>query len=1021
MRSSSIAAATLLLLLPVSAVAAVGASGRPAAPDDYFQQAVAYEIEVTLDDWLHTLQGRERLRYRNESPDTLAFIWFHLWPNAYRDDSSAFARQMLELDDTSFHDAPADERGGIDGLAFTVDGEPALLEPHPRWNDVGRLLLPRPLPPGGEVEIATPFTVELPRVFSRLGHSGRHYEITQWYPKPAVYDHEGWHPMPYLNMGEFYSEIGSFDVRITLPREYRLMATGDLLDGAAEIAWLDSLAAEGAELCALEGEAFERAVEELQDAAEAREEEIESGEGAERPLKTLHFHQDRVHDFALFADPAWIVRRGELQLPKSGRRVTLWSFFLPRNAERWRDSLTYLHRAGEFYSDFTGEYPYDHITAVDGDMSAGGGMEYPNITVISQAGSDDVLEMVIEHEVGHNWFYGVLASNERDHPWLDEGLNDYTDLLYWERYHPDGVFIFNERTQRKLGLMRDLRFAWAMSYLGYAQQAIRGDDQPLDLASEEFDPSNYGAMVYGKTGVMMRYLHAYLGAEEMRAIFHDYFRRWGFRHPGPADFEALVADHAPPGDDLSWFFDGCIHGRKTIDAALAGVTRSAGGAAGGAAGVEVGDRVRLENRGSLAGPVEVGFFDGEREEIERHWLPPFSGAVALRMPAAAKRVVVDPDRHMPDLCRANDASSRPWRLRFLLGQPDLRAREFFWFPWIGGNRYNGVTPGLGLYGGRIPPHSGGISVVPQWDLRHDRVVGRVNAEQNLYRFERLPALRRLTLAAAGARTWDVWAGRVALRSEWGAPVQRRRRSVASVEWGSTEIGGGGAEGAGAGPFYDPGRYFVARASVGHWRRISAFSRFRVDAGAVLGRGDAEFLRAAAWGRWRWRYGSDWRSLRLRGWIGGFLDDGQIPTQYRTWMAGGVDPDFASAWVFDRSGVSSVWGLGRRLFVADAGPGMRGYLPLASSEMAWGVNLDQNLPLPYLGFLDLSLFADLAGASDLDAGPFADSGLLLAFGPVKLIAPLWESWEKQETPGDWQWLSDRFRFSLEVAFGPRDLL
>ena len=139
-----------------------------------------------------------------------------------------------------------------------------------------------------------------------------------------------------------------------------------------------------------------------------------------------------MHDFAWFADPNWIVQKGELEFEKSNKKITLWSMYLPKNAKMWRSSIEYLHDSGYWYSQFFGEYPYNHITAVDGDMSAGGGMEYPNITVISRDNTKDLLEYVIMHEVGHNWLYGILGSNERDYPWMDEGLNEWSNIRYWE-------------------------------------------------------------------------------------------------------------------------------------------------------------------------------------------------------------------------------------------------------------------------------------------------------------------------------------------------------------------------------------------------------------------------------------------------------------------------------------------------------------------------------------------------------------------------------------------------------------
>ena len=212
---------------------------------------VKFEIDVTLNDTAHTLSGYEKMEYTNNSPDTLEFIWFHLWPNAYKNDSTAFAKQQIKSGRRRFIDSDEEDRGFIDSLNFLVDGIEAKWENHANWIDVAKIMLPNLLLPGKSVIIETPFFIKLPLVFSRLGHSGKHYEVTQWYPKPAVYDHKGWHPMAYLNMGEFYSEFGTFDVKITLPKDYRLMATGDLVNGEDELHWLDSLAAKGDSLHAL--------------------------------------------------------------------------------------------------------------------------------------------------------------------------------------------------------------------------------------------------------------------------------------------------------------------------------------------------------------------------------------------------------------------------------------------------------------------------------------------------------------------------------------------------------------------------------------------------------------------------------------------------------------------------------------------------------------------------------------------------------------------------------------------------
>ena len=203
----------------------------------YWQQQVNYIIDVSLNDKEHTLDGFERIEYINNSPDTLKFIWFHLWPNAYKNDKTAFTDQVLENGSTKFYFSDKEDKGYINRLDFKVNNITAATEDHPQHIDIVKIILPAPLPPAQKLIITTPFHVKLPYNFSRGGHDGQSYQATQWYPKPAVYDKDGWHPMPYLDQGEFYSEFGSFDVSITVPENYVVAATGEI-QNTAEKEWL---------------------------------------------------------------------------------------------------------------------------------------------------------------------------------------------------------------------------------------------------------------------------------------------------------------------------------------------------------------------------------------------------------------------------------------------------------------------------------------------------------------------------------------------------------------------------------------------------------------------------------------------------------------------------------------------------------------------------------------------------------------------------------------------------------------
>ncbi|NJK97378.1 MAG: M1 family metallopeptidase [Bacteroidales bacterium] len=278
-------------------------------------------------------------------------------------------------------------------------------EAHPQHNDILKLILNKPLRSGEKITITTPFRVKFPMGgISRMGHIGQSYQVTQWYPKPAVYDMKGWHPIPYLDQGEFYSEFGSFDVSITIPQNYVVAATGEL-QTPSEIDWLNQLAERDAKV-----DSFTSKV---------------TKQESDSTFKTIRYKEKNVHDFAWFADKYFRVLKGNVVLPASGDTVITWAFFPWSKGKLWKKAPEYLHDAVYSYSRWLGDYPYKNCTALEGPLGAGGGMEYPGITIVSSGGSAIGLDQVITHEVGHNWLYGILAFNERDFPYLDEGLNTY--------------------------------------------------------------------------------------------------------------------------------------------------------------------------------------------------------------------------------------------------------------------------------------------------------------------------------------------------------------------------------------------------------------------------------------------------------------------------------------------------------------------------------------------------------------------------------------------------------------------
>lgn len=475
---------------------------------NYWQQEVNYTIDVSLNDTEHSLTGFEKIDYINHSPDTLRFIWFHLWPNAYKNDKTAYCEQLLENGDTRFYFSKPEERGYINKLDFKVDGHTASLEDHPEHIDIAKLVLPAPLPPGGKIQISTPFHVKLPYNFSRSGHDGQSYQLTQWYPKPAVYDREGWHPMPYLDQGEFYSEFGSFDVTITVPKNYVVAATGEL-QNADEKEWLKTR----------KTYTWEPVKQKTKTAGGQLKTSYQLFPDSEKEIKILTYKQSNVHDFAWFADKRFIVNTDTCRLA-SGRIIEVYTCYTPEQKETWEKSLDFTKDAIHHYSSLVGEYPYNVVSAVQGPESFGGGMEYPTITVISPTESTRELDYTIAHEVGHNWFYGILGSNERDHPWMDEGINSY----YEYRYQQKKSHRFNQNTEQSL----------------LETQVAEKKDQPIQTASGVFTENNYALIAYYKTAKWLELLEKEMGPGPFQKAMQAYFNQWKFRHPSPADFKKAV-------------------------------------------------------------------------------------------------------------------------------------------------------------------------------------------------------------------------------------------------------------------------------------------------------------------------------------------------------------------------------------------------------------------------------------------------------------------------------------------------
>lgn len=480
----------------------------------YWQQKVDYTIDVSLNDVEHTLDGFVKMIYANNSPDTLSWIWIHCWPNAYKNDKTAFSEQMLANGRTDFYFSDKSRKGYINRLDFRVDGEAARMEDHPRYIDIIKIILPHPLPPGGTALITTPFHEQLPFNFSRGGHVGNTYQVTQWYPKPAVYDSKGWHPIPYLDQGEFYSEFGDYDVRITVPRSYVVASTGQLQpDSSQDINTIQPLSTGGS-------------------------------------VKTLRYLQKNVHDFAWFADKKYKTDHDTLHLP-SGRIIDIYACYKPAPKSLWPKAIQYIKDAIRFHSSLIGEYPYNTVSVAQIKTAIPEGMEYPTIAAISDQPTAPGLDLTIQHEIGHNWFYSALGTDERRFPWMDEGINTYYDNRYAKAKYPGWhPYMSNKPGQTPAWLLK--KMPEDQDRLLLNTLAGEKKDQPISTSSEDFTTANYQLVAYSKAAAWMRQLEDSLGRPLFDSCMQVWFFKWQFKHPYPEDFQTSITTSSHK--DLSTLF-----------------------------------------------------------------------------------------------------------------------------------------------------------------------------------------------------------------------------------------------------------------------------------------------------------------------------------------------------------------------------------------------------------------------------------------------------------------------------------
>lgn len=603
------------------------ASGEPGPR--YWQQRADYVIEASLEAG-NILNGKETVTYTNYSPQSLDYIWVHLEQNIMRSESLG---ALSSEPDTRFGHHGFE--GGVDLKSVRLggaggEGEELKVSV---YDTVARIDLPRPLAPGEKLTFQCVWSFRVPEYGTdRMGvqhvKDGDIFEIAQWYPAVAVYDDvHGWNTLPYLGQGEFYTNFGDFDVKLSVPRSHVVASTG-VLQNPEEVLTeteRDRLAK------ARESETPVMIVEE---ADIGKPEARPAGDG---PL-SWHFKAEHVRSFAWASSPAYMwdgcfLKSAGPDVPDHPDQAqgTLCMSVYPREAlPLWKEKATDdLRFSIEHYSARWHRYPYPVATNVNGIV---GGMEYPMLIMCSQRQDEKGLFGVTTHEIGHNWFPMLVNTDERRHAWMDEGFNTFINVYSTKARYPD------EKAQVRRTDIAE-----------FARQMGRGQQQPMDIAADQVWRGRLGYLEYAKTATALVLLREeVLGPERFDFAFRHYIDLWAFKSPRPADFYRSMEDAA--GMDLAWFWRGWMLGTGTLDQAVTEVRYDKSGR----------PLVVFENKGELVMPLafRVTFEDGSTQDRKlpvEVWFT--TNQWTATWDAAGKKITkveVDPEGKMPDVDRGNN-------------------------------------------------------------------------------------------------------------------------------------------------------------------------------------------------------------------------------------------------------------------------------------------------------------------------------------------------------------------------------
>lgn len=660
---------------------------KPSA--DYWQQDVYYKIKATLNDSTDIVDGSEDLTYWNNSPDTLAFVFFHLYQDAFQP-NSYYANLSKNNGQKLSFGRYEKEKLGLVVSKITINGIELKTETD---NTIMKALLLTPLKTGGSVTFHIEFKTYFDhgtmrrrmKSFNAFGY--KQYDLVHWYPRIAVYDRKfGWQTDQHLGH-EFYGDFGTFDAEISFPNNYIVGATGTLLN---------------------EKEMYPGDLREKLDIKNFKDKPWESAPSEiikpDGTYKTWKFHAENVFDFALVADPTF--RIGEVDW----HGIKCIALAQEQHASGWQNAAEFTAKVIQTNSESIGMYAYPKMIVAD----ARDGMEYPMLTL--DGGFDPSYRSLLAHEISHNWFFAMVSNNETYRAALDEGFTQF--MTSWDLEHIDGLHdIQNPEKSAYVNRYRDSTLVRNTNvYNGYMFNNIFGFPVTLNTHSDDFNGAvAHGggySQVYFKTATMLYNLQYVLGDSLFLKAMQHYFNQWKFCHPYLMDFRNSVINYTHV--DLNWFFDEWMTTTKTIDYAVSSVKK------GKSPNQYI---ITFKRKGEMQMPIDFDVINNNdsvfhfyipntwftkktKAIVLKHWIgwgtkiePTYQATVTI--PNGIADVQIDPSHRLADVYMLDNSYKKPVKSAFdskIYNTPDWTKYTFLARPDAWYNNYDGLKAGLHLHG-----------------------------------------------------------------------------------------------------------------------------------------------------------------------------------------------------------------------------------------------------------------------------------------------------------------------------------